>query len=41
MVIFGKCDKMIKITGKVDKFHTYNGFISNISFFIQEITSSD
>ena len=32
---------MIKISGKVDKSNTYNGFISNISFFIQGRTSSD
>ena len=36
MVDFGKSDKMIKISGKVDKPNTYNGFRSNISFFIQE-----
>ena len=33
MVNFGKSDK-IKLRGKVDKSNPYNGFISNISFFI-------
>ena len=32
---------MIKISGKVDKSNTYNGFSSNISFFIRERTSSN
>ena len=32
---------MIRITVKVDKPITYNGFSSNISFFIQGRTSSD
>ena len=41
MVDFGKSDKMIKISGKVDKSNTYNGFRNYISFFIQERTSSD
>ena len=40
IVDFGKCDKMIKISGKVNK-STYIRFISRISFFIQERTSSD
>ena len=35
MVDFGESDKMIKIRGKADKSNTYNGFSSNISFFIQ------
>ena len=35
MVDFGKSDKMVKICGKVDKSNTYNGFRSNILFFIQ------
>ena len=35
MVNFGKSDKMIKISGKVNKSNTYNGLSSNISFFIQ------
>ena len=35
MVDFGKSDKMIKISGKVDKWNTYNGFSWNVSFFIQ------
>ena len=30
-------DKMIKISGKVDKPNTSNGFSSDISFFIQEL----
>ena len=37
MVDFGESDKTIKISGKVDKSNTYNGFSSNISFFIQGI----
>ena len=41
MVDFGKSDKMIKFSGIVDKPNTYNGFGSNISFFIQGRTSSD
>ena len=36
MVDFGKSDKMIKISGKVDKSNAFNGFSGNISFFIQE-----
>ena len=32
---FGESENMIKISGKVDKSNTYNGFSSNISFFIQ------
>ena len=39
MVDFGESDKMIKINGKVDQPNTYNGFSSNISFFIQGRTS--
>ena len=39
MIDFGESDKMIKISGKVDKSDTYNGF-SNILFFIRR-TSSD
>ena len=34
MVDFGESDKLMKISGKVDKSNTYNGFCSNISFFI-------
>ena len=34
MVNFGESDKMRKISGKVDKSNTYNGFSGNISFFI-------
>ena len=41
MVDFGESDKIIKISGKVDKSNTYNRFSSNISFFIQGRTSSD
>ena len=37
MVDFGKSDKMIKINGKGDKTNIYNGFSSNISFFINRI----
>ena len=33
MVDFGESEKMIKITGKVDKSNTYNGFTGNISWF--------
>ena len=31
MVDFGECEKMIKISGKVDKSNTFNGF----KFFLQ------
>ena len=41
MVDFGESDKMIKISGKVDKSNTYYEFTRNISFFIQGRTSSD
>ena len=41
IVDFGESDKIIKTIGKVDKSSTYNGISSNISFFIQERTSSD
>ena len=41
MVDFGKSDKMIRISGKVDKSNPYNWFSSYISFFIQGKTSSD
>ena len=34
----GESDKMIKISGEVDKSDTYNGF-SDISFFIHRISS--
>ena len=40
MVDLGESDKMIKISGKVDKSNTYNEFNHNILFFIQR-TSSD
>ena len=29
---------MIKISGKMDKSNTYNGFRSNISFFIHSLS---
>ena len=32
---------MIKVSGKVEKPNTYNGFSSDISFFIQGRTFSD
>ena len=41
MVDFGKSDKMIKISGKLDKPNTYNGFSCDISFFNQGRTYSD
>ena len=41
MVDFGESDKMIKISGKVDKSNTYNGFNGNISFFVNRRTLSD
>ena len=41
MVDFVESDKMIKISGKVDKSNTYNGFSGNILFFINRKTSSD
>ena len=41
MVDFGKSDNMIKISGKLVKSNSYNGFSSNISFFIHGRTSSD
>ena len=34
MVDFGESDKMVKISGKVDKLNVYNGFSSNILLFI-------
>ena len=37
---FGKSDEMIKINVKVNKLNTYNGFSSNISFFIQGRSSN-
>ena len=40
MVDFGESDKMIKISGKVDKSKTYNEFSSNILFFIHGRSSS-
>ena len=41
MVDLGESDKMIKISGKIDKSNTYNGFRSNILFFINGRTSSN
>ena len=41
MVDFGESDKMMKISGKMNKSNTYNGFSGNISFFFNKITSSD
>ena len=41
MVYFGESDKMIKISGKVNKLNPYKGFSRNISFFINGRTSSD
>ena len=38
---FGKLDKMIQISEKLDRPNTYNGFSHNISFFIPGRTSSD
>ena len=35
MVNFNESDKGIKISRKVDDSNTYNGFSSNILFFIQ------
>ena len=32
---------MIKISRKIDKSNSYNGFSSNVSFFIQGTISSD
>ena len=34
MVDFGESDKMIKISWKVDKSNTFNGFSGDSSFFI-------
>ena len=34
MIDFGESDKMIKVSRKVEKSNTYNGFSGNISFFI-------
>ena len=39
MVDFGTSDKMIKVSEKVDKSNTYNGFSVNSSFFINRRTS--
>ena len=36
MVDFGKFDKIIKISGKVDKSNSYNGFSCNISSLFKE-----
>ena len=40
MIDFGESDKMIKISRKVDKSNTYNGFSRNISFFIYTVWRS-
>ena len=40
MVDLGESNKMIKISGKVNKSNAYNGFNGNILFFINR-TSSD
>ena len=34
MVDCGESDKMVKISGKMDKSDTYKGLISDISYFI-------
>ena len=39
IVDFSEYDKMIKISGKVDKSNTYNEFSDNISFFINRALS--
>ena len=39
MVDFGESDKMLKISGKVEKLNTFNGFSGNISFFIYKSPS--
>ena len=36
MVYYGESDKMIKISRKLDKSNTYNGFTGNISFFYSQ-----
>ena len=41
IVVFSKCDKMIKISGQVDKSNIYKEFNYNILFLIQGRTSSD
>ena len=41
MVYFGKSDKIMKISGKVDKPNTYNGLGSDISYFIKGRNSSN
>ena len=41
MVDLGEFDKIMKISGKVDKSNTYNEFSSNFSSFFQWRTSSD
>ena len=41
MLDFGKFEKMIKISGKVDKRKTYNLFSCGFSLFIPGRTSSD
>ena len=36
MVDFGESDRMIRISGKVDKSNTHDDFISNIWFLFEE-----
>ena len=36
MVDFGESDKMVKISGKVNKSNAYNGFAGNISLFFRQ-----
>ena len=38
---FSGSDKIIKISGKVDKSDTYNGFSGDISFFIRWTLSTE
>ena len=39
MIDFAESDKMIKISGKVDKSNSYNRFSGDISFFIIRTSS--
>ena len=41
MIDFGKSDKIIRVSGKVDKSNIYNKFSGYISFFINRRTSSE
>ena len=38
MVDFGESNEMIKISGKVDKLNTYNGFSDKISLFVNSLS---